>query len=67
MKPDNYSFSQVNSWLHCPKQYQLSRLLNAPQTPSVWLAAGTALHEAIEQVNREHHERKKANATDTDV
>ena len=66
MKPDNYSFSQVNSWLHCPKQYQLSRLLGAPQTPSVWLAAGTALHEAIEQVNREHHERKKSN-DNTDV
>jgi hypothetical protein len=64
--PDNYSFSQVNSWLHCPKQYQLSRLLWAPQTPSVWLAAGTALHDAIETINRAHHERNKS-GTDTDV
>lgn len=66
MIPDNYSFSQVNSWLYCPKQYQLTRLLSAPQTPSVWLAAGTALHDAIESINREHHERKK-NGTQSDV
>ena len=60
MIPDNYSFSQVNSWLHCPKQYQLSRLLQAPQTPSVGLAAGTALHDAIETINRQHHEQRKS-------
>jgi len=56
----HYSYSQMNSWLHCPKQYELSRLVHAPQTPSVWLAAGNALHQAIEVINRQHHERKRS-------
>lgn len=59
MIPDNYSFSQVSSWIRCAKQYQLSRLHSAPQTPSVWLAAGSALHDAIENINRTYHEERK--------
>lgn len=53
-KPAHMSNSQLSSWLRCGKSYQLSRILGAPSKPATWLVAGTALHEAIYQVNLSH-------------
>lgn len=51
-RPEHLSNSQLGSFLNCGKSYQLSRIQDAPQTPSVWLPAGVALHECIYEVNR---------------
>lgn len=53
--PAHLSHSQMQSFLHCGKSYQLKRLQGAPSLPSVWLVAGTALHDAIDTVNRAFH------------
>lgn len=42
------SWSQLSSWLKCGKQYELERIIKAPQTPGVWLAGGSAVHEWTE-------------------
>lgn len=61
MRVDHLSWSQMTSYTRCSKQYQLQRLLQAPTVPAVWLPAGSAVHEAIEIVNRRHFERSQAN------
>lgn len=48
----HWSFSQVDSWLSCGKKYELSRLRNAPQSPTVWAPAGTALHDVADRLVR---------------
>lgn len=55
------SYSQLGTYVRCSKQYQLSRIKQAPTTPAVWLPAGSAVHEAIELVNKRHYERENAN------
>lgn len=52
------SYSQVSQWLRCQKSYQLGRIQQAPQFPTVWSFAGKALHSAIEQVAHDYHRRK---------
>lgn len=54
--PSHLSHSQWQQFLHCGKSYQLKRVQGAPTIPSVWLVAGTALHDAFEEVNRAHFE-----------
>ena len=61
MKPDNYSYSQLSTFLYCGKQYQLSRLLGVRGGPTTWLVVGNAMHSAIEQMNRDHWERTRSN------
>lgn len=56
---EHLSWSQINSFLSCGKAYQFSRLLQYPEQPSVWLAAGSAIHTAIEQINRTHWEEQQ--------
>lgn len=46
------SYSQVTSYLKCPKQFYLSRIAQAPEVPAVYLVAGKAIHYAFEQINR---------------
>lgn len=53
-KPAHMSNSQLASWLHCGKSYQLKRILGAPAKPAVWLVAGTAIHETIHRINLAH-------------
>lgn len=48
----HWSHSQVDAWLSCGKKYELSRLRGAPQSPTVWSPAGTALHEVADLINR---------------
>ena len=51
-KPTTYSHSQINSWQRCGKAYYLEKIAQVPQAPAVYLATGTALHSAIEHLNR---------------
>jgi len=53
--PAHRSWSQVHTYQSCPKQYQLSRVLRAPETPAWYLAGGSALHTVIEQINHRAH------------
>lgn len=48
--PAHRSFSQVKTYLSCPKQYQLQRIVRVPETPAFYLAGGSAVHEVIEHV-----------------
>lgn len=52
-KPDQFSHSQINSWLRCGKAYQLERLIGAPTPPAVYLVVGNAMHTAIEEINKQ--------------
>lgn len=47
------SHSQMTQWLRCGKSYELNRIKQAPRVPAVWLASGVALHEVIDQINRD--------------
>jgi len=51
-KPEHMSQSQLASWLHCGKSYQLKRVLGIPGKPSIWLAAGVALHDTFFDINK---------------
>lgn len=53
--PDHRSFSQLSTWLRCQHQYLLSRVHQVPETPAVYLAAGSAVHHLLELINREHY------------
>lgn len=58
-RPSHLSHSQVSSWLRCGKAYQLQRLQGAPEQPTVYLPAGTAIHTAIELMTRAWAEGKR--------
>lgn len=47
------SYSQLNQYGECPKQYELQRVHRVPRRPGVWFPAGTACHAAIERYLRE--------------
>jgi len=49
--PAHRSWSQVHTYQACPKQFQLTRIVKAPETPAFYLAGGSALHTVIEQIN----------------
>lgn len=53
MKPEHMSNSQLASWLHCGKSYELKRIHGLKGQPSVWLAAGVALHDTLFEINQE--------------
>jgi PD-(D/E)XK nuclease superfamily len=42
------SYSQLNQWTDCPKQYELQRIHRVPRRPMVNSPAGTAVHKVIE-------------------
>lgn len=46
--PDHLSHSSRESLERCARSYFLSRVAKAPQTPALWLAGGSAVHEATE-------------------
>ena len=48
------SYSQLTAWTRCGKAFQLQRIQGAPELPTVWLPAGTAVHAAFETLNRQH-------------
>lgn len=64
--PEHFSHSQISAWIRCGKAYQLSRLIGVPERPAVYLVAGNAMHEVIEQMNREFFVRTKAASRSAD-
>lgn len=46
--PDHISHSSRETLERCAKQYFLTRVAKAPQLPALWLAGGSAVHEATE-------------------
>lgn len=46
------SWSQYSSFRQCPKAFELERHRKVPSRPGPWLAAGTAVHMAIEMYLR---------------
>lgn len=46
--PEHISHSSREALERCAKQYFLTRVAKAPQTPALWLAGGSAVHEATE-------------------
>lgn len=46
--PRHISHSAREALERCAKQYFLTRVANAPQTPALWLAGGSAVHETTE-------------------
>jgi putative RecB family exonuclease len=46
--PDHISHSSREALERCAKQYFLTRVAKAPQMPALWLAGGSAVHEATE-------------------
>ena len=49
--PAHRSWSQIHTYQSCPKSYQLTRILRAPETPAWYLAGGSALHDVIEHIS----------------
>lgn len=60
------SFSQLTAYTRCGKQYQLQRIMEAPEEPSVWLPAGKAIHSTIEQINLHRHREGVSNGNSPD-
>ncbi len=52
MSIKHLSYSSVNTFDRCPKQFQLGRVMNAWETPAVYFALGTAVHESTEAIDR---------------
>lgn len=50
--PEYISYSAFSSWLQCGKAYELGRLVGVKETPSWWLAGGSAVHAATERYDR---------------
>jgi hypothetical protein len=60
--PEHFSHSQISAWLRCAKAYQLSRLVGVPERPAVYLVAGNAMHDVIEQINREFFRTRQSSS-----
>jgi putative RecB family exonuclease len=50
--PDHLSFSSRETLLRCARSWFLKYLAKAPQTPALWLAGGSAVHEVTEAYDR---------------
>lgn len=50
--PGHLSHSSRETLERCAKSYFLSRMTDAPKRPAVWLAGGSAVHEATEKYDR---------------
>lgn len=50
----------MSTFSKCAHQWYLSKVMQVPEHPAVYLAAGNAVHEMIERVN--HDLYREANA-----
>lgn len=50
--PDHISHSSREALARCARAYFLTRVAKAPQLPALWLAGGSAVHEATELYDR---------------
>jgi len=57
MSVGHRSYSQVTSYLSCPKSYQLARVVRVPETPAWYLAAGSAVHACLEAITKDSSNR----------
>lgn len=57
MSVGHRSYSQVTSYLSCPKSYQLARVVRVPETPAWYLAAGSAVHACLEAITKDSEQR----------
>lgn len=57
MSVGHRSYSQVTSYLSCPKSYQLARVVRVPETPAWYLAAGSAVHACLEAITKDKNNR----------
>lgn len=53
--PGHISHSSREALERCAKQYFLTRVAKAPQTPALWLAGGSAVHETTEMYDLLSH------------
>ena len=61
--PAHRSYSQLSTFQSCPHKYYLGKVVQLPENPAVYTAAGTAIHSAIEKINFFFYEQKgKENA-----
>lgn len=54
------SYSQVSSYLRCPKAFELSRVIRVPETPAWYLASGSAVHSCLEAIAKDPAVRGEA-------
>jgi ATP-dependent helicase/DNAse subunit B len=57
--PEHRSYSQLTTFQQCQHKYYLGRILQVPEQPAVFTAAGTAVHSAIEKINHYFYEKQK--------
>lgn len=50
--PVHRSHSQIKTYLHCPHQYLLERVVKVPQTPAWFLIGGSAVHVVVELLTK---------------
>ena len=50
---NHYSWSQLNMFMRCPRQYYNKYVLNLPQWPVYDMVSGKACHAALEEHNKE--------------
>jgi putative RecB family exonuclease len=58
---EHLSYSALNTLNTCAKQFELTRLVNAPRIPAVWLAGGSAVHGCTEDFDRAQLEGRRFN------
>jgi PD-(D/E)XK nuclease superfamily protein len=47
-RPEWRSHSQLNTYLQCPREWQLGKGLRIPRRPGCWFPGGTTVHRVIE-------------------
>lgn len=53
--PTHRSYSQIVTFKTCAWKYYLQKIRHVPEHPAVYTAAGSAIHEVIEVINREFY------------
>ena len=59
VKPGIRSHSQLSTYLQCPREYQLGKVVRVPRRPGVWFPGGTAVHATIEHYLRDSLSREE--------
>ena len=57
---DTRSHSQLSTYLQCPREYQLGRVLRLKRRPGAWFPGGTAVHKVIELYLRDSLKREES-------
>ena len=60
--PAHRSYSQMTTFYRCAHQYYLAKVLGVSEHPAMYLAAGSAVHDVLEQINHALYEKQGANA-----